>query len=247
MEPIYTPERCLGCRSSSIPIECEGSPEAGILCLSGRPEKGELTIWGSQPYGELKGIFDSLGWDVASIRRGYVVRCSILLGGRPEHHEIQHCTSFLQEEFETNKPSILILLGDTACSLFPEIELSVQHGIPQFMEGDQSIVSHLEWSGYVVGMYGTTIGRRSESLKDSMIEDWVKLKEWIDNGDWQWVPGAEYEDWLAAHRGQVNTIVDDVQYSATDMYHYIRMDECERELFHQFKKSSRSVKWAVPQ
>jgi uracil-DNA glycosylase len=133
------------------------------------------------------------------IRITNTVHCR--LGGnnnKPDEHQIQACASHhLPTEVRQCNPKTIVLLGATACSLCPEIDLVRDHGIPRLMPaGSLSIIP--EWSGWVVAMYHPASGMHDTAMMQPLMEDFKRLGDWR-RGKWpvpvdEWRGREDYQE-----------------------------------------------------
>lgn len=158
-----------------------------IMCIAEKPGQHEAQT-GRILVGDSGKEFNELYLGLAGIKRHEVycsntVKCR--LGGnnnKPTPHQVDICAShWLPEEVQCCNPSLIILLGSTACSLIPEIDLEKQHGIPLQ-------ISHCDyfgsWSGWVFPCYHPAAGLHQTSLMIQLVDDFKRLGRWL-KGLWQ--------------------------------------------------------------
>jgi len=93
---------------------------------------------------------------------------------RPAESLLRCCSeNHLREELATVDPEIIVLCGATACSMYPEIDLELEHGFPRLIG-----------STWVVPMYHPSAGLHLTRLMTQILEDFEKLGMWI-RGKWQ--------------------------------------------------------------
>lgn len=108
------------------------------------------------------------------------VHCRPDLNRKPNATEVQGCSShFLPEELAEVQPEIVVLMGATACSLVPDLDLESEHGIPRLGE-------LYGWAGWIVPMYHPAAGLHDTAMMIPMLEDWELLRKWLDDGTWVW-------------------------------------------------------------
>ena len=109
-----------------------------------------------------------------------VKHCSTI-NRKPTAADIEMCLRCcLKVELNEVRPDIIILMGATACSLVPEVDLEVEHGIPR-------IGTILNWSGWIVPMYHPALGLHETSKMGMLLDDWAGLKRWLkDPSQWGW-------------------------------------------------------------
>jgi DNA polymerase len=112
------------------------------------------------------------------------VQCRPDLNRKPNNKEIWGCArNHIPKELELVRPKVVILMGGTACTLLEEFggkpDLDADHGIPQWRK-------LFGWEGWVVPMYHPAAGMHNTSLMQPLIEDWTKLRWWLEDGKWMW-------------------------------------------------------------
>lgn len=118
---------------------------------------------------------------------GVVHNCFAPQNKKPTDREIQTCAAqHLPDELDAVRPSIVFLMGATACSLVPQINLEVEHGIPQWGE-------LYGWEGWLVPIHHPAAGLHQTSMMIAMLNDWEKVGDWLRTGRWQWATPNESE------------------------------------------------------
>jgi DNA polymerase len=118
--------------------------------------------------------FNELYLPVAGLYRGDVVVynavcCSRIDYSNPSPEDAESCSSmFLGPLLKEVNPTILVPMGQVACSLFPKIKLPLQHGIPV-------VDSWGAWSGVVFPMYHPSAGMRSTGYMIALMSDFDAL------------------------------------------------------------------------
>ena len=179
----------MNCSACSLKYQCvraTGPRPARILCIGERPgvienAKGYCFCG---PTGE---EWDYTYLPLAGLRRQDVMVTNTVLcwaenNRKPTAKEIAACSQFhLPAEIAATKPEIIILMGGTACSLIPDINLEVEHGIPRWGE-------LFGWKGWVVPMDHPAKGLHDTTDMIRMLEDWERLKNWLLNPKqfWPW-------------------------------------------------------------
>ncbi len=98
---------------------------------------------------------------------------------RPAEALLKCCAeNHLREELATVDPKIVVLCGATACSMYPDIDLELEHGFPRLIG-----------STWVVPMYHPAAGLHETRFMTPMLEDWERLGMWM-RGRWE-VPNEE--------------------------------------------------------
>ncbi len=92
---------------------------------------------------------------------------------RPAEALLKCCSeNHLAEELATVDPEIVVLCGATACSMYPDIDLELEHGFPRKIE-----------DRWVVPMYHPAAGLHETRFMTPMLEDWERLGMWM-RGKW---------------------------------------------------------------
>lgn len=142
--------------------------------LTGVPFKGQAGREFNENYLPLAGL------DRADVYVTNTVKCRPDLNRKPSYNEAVGCSShFLPDELANINPEVVVLMGATACSLIPGIDLEAEHGIPRLGE-------LYGWVGWVVPVYHPAAGLHDTSMMIPMLEDWERLRGWLDKGTWVW-------------------------------------------------------------
>lgn len=192
-------ERCRECNSGFCPIPFDGPKNARIVACAERPGQQEQ-------YAALKAIRTGIvpehlnlvgqtgeewnrtylrlaGLDRADIRCGNSVVCGKDNNRKPSSKEVAMCSELhLKGELLRTMPEVLFLMGATACSLVSSIQLDVDHGIPFWHCGPKL----WGWQGWIVPIHHPASGLHNTGDMTHMMEDWKKVGEWLDSGEWMW-------------------------------------------------------------
>lgn len=185
--------RCPTCPNKYFCIPSDGPTTARIAAFGERPGQWEernaqrgFTGYGPRhcfigPTGEE--FNDNYLW-LAGLDRdemyvGNVVKCGEDFNKKPGAKDLSCAYHFLPGELAEVNPEIVILMGASACSFVPDIDLSTEHGIPRPAE-------LFGWVGWVVPMYHPASGLHDSAMMIPMLEDWERLKPWLETGAWQW-------------------------------------------------------------
>jgi uracil-DNA glycosylase family 4 len=177
-------ERCPTCPSWHTPIMGDGPEPSNILIIGDRP--GEDSVKRRLPaQGKWSKEFnDNYLWK-AGLRREDVritetIKCCSVNGKKTTDIETESCSHrFLPGEIEDCSPTVIILLGSTACSrAIPEIDLDIEHGIPRL-----GAIHGSDWEGIIVPMYHPALGLRDTSKMTPLLEDFERLGEFLE-GKW---------------------------------------------------------------
>lgn len=113
------------------------------------------------------------------------VKCR--LGGnnnKPSEEQVQACAPHhLPGEVERTQPSVLVLMGATACSLVPKIQLDKDHGMPvRVQNGDSNALGG--WEGWAWPTFHPASGLHQTSMMIPLMEDFERLGRWR-RGRWR--------------------------------------------------------------
>lgn len=129
------------------------------------------------------------GLDRAEVYCDNAVRCWLgMNNNKPTDKQIEACASnHLPGSIARCEPSIIFLLGATACSLIPEIEIDKDHGIPIWVDstGRPELEKYFgDWSGWVFPSFHPAAALHSTSMMIPLLEDFERFKLWRA-GKWQ--------------------------------------------------------------
>lgn len=171
----------------------DGPIDAEIMCIGEAPGKTEeyTGVVLSGPTGK---EFNGLYLQLAGLSRDQVyatntVKHCSTINRKPTDADIKRCTECkLRLELQEVEPSIVILMGATACSLVPDIDLEVEHGIPR-----TATIFDREY--IVIPMWHPALGLHSTSAITDLMADWSKLKGFIEDGSWVWPVDDKVRDY----------------------------------------------------
>lgn len=148
------------------------------------------------------------GLERESVFTGNVVQCGADSNRKPTQREARVCgANHIPEELAEINPGVVILMGATACSLVPEIDLEVEHGIPR-----QARL--YDWEGVVVPIYHPALGLHEGSKMGLLLDDWAGVGEWM-RGEGQSTPINEY----TRDYGVIRTYSDLTNYCRLDQFY----------------------------
>jgi DNA polymerase len=152
-------------------------------------------------------------------------KCRPDLNRKPTFKEAFDCASHhLPQELADVSPEIVILMGATACSLVPDIDLEVEHGIPRHG-------SLFGWEGYMVPMYHPAAGLHDTGMMVPLLEDWEGLREWLRSGVWGWPVDSVSRDYALLQ-------------SRSDLFNYIGLTRLP-DLMGVDTESHGGVPWSL--
>lgn len=95
--------------------------------------------------------------------------------GKSDPADTLVCASFhLPDEIDSCSPEFIVLMGAAACSLIPDINLGVEHGIPRYNE------TLFGWTGTIIPMDHPSGGMHDTSLMIPLLEDFARLRHILD-------------------------------------------------------------------
>lgn len=178
--------RCEICLGTCRPVFGSGPRPAHIMGIGERPGGDEnkvgIPFVGKAGQEQTETYFPLAGLDRDDIYITNTVKCFAEGNRKPTDKEIAGCAAhFLEDEIDEVNPNIIILLGGTACSLIPSIDLDIHHGIPQYVD------DFFGWSGPVIPMYHPAAGMHDGTKMIPLLEDWERLES-ILAGEFPWEP-----------------------------------------------------------
>lgn len=207
--------RCAICPNKYRCVPGDGPTPARVLLIGEAPGRDEDS--GGRPFiGQAGRELNENYLNLAGLERDEVyitntVKCRPDLNRKPSTNEAVGCSShWLPSELELVQPEVVILMGATACSLVVGedgrggIDLEAEHGIPRLGE-------LYGWVGWIVPINHPAAGLHDTSMMIPMLEDWERLRGWLDNGTWVWpVDSTQLKDYrLAVHPDDVDKYFSD--------------------------------------
>lgn len=203
--------RCNVCDHNCRFVAPDGPSPCEVMFIGEKP--GQQEDRGGRPFiGDSGREFNQNYLSLAGLSREDIritntVKCR--LGGnnnKPTPEQIRTCASHhLPREIADSAPSVCVLMGATACSLVPDIELEKEHGIPRWIESTQSEI--LNWDGWIVPMFHPASGLHDTGMMIPLLEDFERLGLWLKN---RWTPPSRsYDpDYKIATRDDLDTLTD---------------------------------------
>ncbi len=167
---------------------CRDKPPAphGVMLVAEKPGVQEAAR-GRVLVGDTGKELDQTYLPLAGLDRRDVYCTNVLkchLGGsnsKPTLAQVHACASHhLPDEVAQCNPTVIVLLGTTACELVPEIELDKQHGIPVYFDGSDSHPYFGYWSGWLFPCYHPAVGLHQTSMMIHMLADFKRLGLWLN-------------------------------------------------------------------
>lgn len=200
-------DRCDLCPRTNTCVQPNGPTPSKYLAIGEAPGRDEDTR--GEPFVGMAGeendhtYLPRAGLTREMVRYTNVVRCRPHQNKKPSEKLVVCCGNWhLVKEIESCQPEVIFLLGATATSLWPRLNLEVEHGIPQWVDGQESVLSGLEWSGWVVPMFHPAAGLHDGGMMIPMLEDWEGLERWLRTGEWGWPT----DQWPTTHYKLVRTV-----------------------------------------
>lgn len=194
-------DRCPTCPARYRCVSGDGPIDARVMTIGEAPGREEDS--GGRPFIGMAGKeFNRNYLQLAGLERDDVyvtnsVRCRPDLNRKPAPHEVKGCSShFLPDELALINPEVVILMGATACSLIPGIDLEAEHGVPRLGE-------LFGWSGWVVPINHPAAGLHDTTMMGPMLDDWEQLGAWLRTGEWLWPIDTAVRDY-----GLLDTVVE---------------------------------------
>jgi uracil-DNA glycosylase family 4 len=181
------PTRCSRCTGQYRMVLGDGPTSCRVMCIGEKP--GENEDRRGRVFVGPAGMEYDHYLSLAGLHRDEVyttnaVKCRT--GGnnnKPSDRDVSVCAGYhIPNELEMVHPTIVILMGATACSLaVQDIDLETQHGIP--FRGDL-----WAWNGWIVPMYHPAAGLHDTSTMIPLLEDWERLGGWLSH---KWIPPTD--------------------------------------------------------
>ncbi len=125
------------------------------------------------------------GWERREVRVTNAVKCRLGDNNNaPSPAQVRHCAGhWLPGEIADCQPSLIVLMGATACSLVPKIELELDHGRPVWVDDGESEFFG-DWHGMVWPSFHPAAGLHESRMMTPLLEDWERLGRWR-RGKWK--------------------------------------------------------------
>ncbi len=199
---------CPPCLRKYRAIGGSGPQPCDVLAIAERPGSDE-NRYGEVLCGKTGQEWDELYLPLAGLDRSEVRACNTVLcwaesNKTPTAKEAAQCAiSHLPREIEATDPSVIILMGATACSLVPGIRLDLHHGVPQ---STAKVGDLFGWSGWLVPMYHPSIGLHESRWMQICMEDWQELGAILSENNFEDDPEPEEHDYQIADRDSLRDL-----------------------------------------
>ena len=173
-----TLDRCNDCSRIYECIQADGPQPCRTYWLSTCPGQDDRRIpWSGRAGKE----FNQNYLQIASLSRSelridYAVRCAQTGNRTPSPELISACSSnHVEQELWLTQPEIIVLMGAQACSLAPEINLQVHHGILQY-------VPFFGEMRRIFPLYNPAAGLHDAKMMIPLLEDFESLRYILNTG-----------------------------------------------------------------
>lgn len=175
--------RCDQCDPTCRLILGDGPLPCDTLFIGEKPGVDE-DFRGRPFVGQTGMELDNTYLPIAGLDRGEVRvtnTCKCRLGGnntKPSDKQIAACAShWLPAEIDRCQPLVIFLLGATACSLVPRIELDKDHGLP--LEVTAAECPYFGgWSGWVFPSYHPAAALHDTGMMIPLLDDFERFRKW---------------------------------------------------------------------
>lgn len=185
--------RCPACSCDFPIIPGDGPPRSPYVFVGERPGFDE-SFNSLRPFtGHAGREFNYHYLQLAGLERDggsvYItntVKCFAAGNRKPSDWEVEACSlHHLKGEIEHHDPELVILMGGTALSLVPELDLETHHGIPQWVE----LFGVMRW---VLPTYHPALGLHSPKAIRDLISDFKALGRVIEEGPESVIPADDH-------------------------------------------------------
>lgn len=142
------------------------------------------------------------------------VKCR--LGGnntKPTDKQILACAEhWLPTEIDRANPNIIVLLGATACSLVPRIELDKDHGLPIEVSAEDCPYFG-GWDGWVFPSFHPAAALHDTGMMIPLLDDFERFRRWRA-GAWKMPVDSSTHDYrVLESKAEINKTFDRCQYT----------------------------------
>jgi len=183
-------DRCSVCDYTCKWVRPTGPQPASLLLLGEKPGKNE-SKYGHCFVGDAGRELDKVYLPLAGLERKDVritncVKCRLGHSDlKPTPKQIDACARhWLPGEVEAVEPELIILMGATACSLVPSIELAKEHGIIRWVSRADHGGVFGDWEGLCLPMFHPAAGLHLGSVMIHLLDDFRRLRKFV-RGTWR--------------------------------------------------------------
>lgn len=171
-------QRCPDCPALYRCVPGDGPEPARVLFIGGSPgteEDRPVPMFSGKSGKEFNETYLRLaGLDRDEIRITNSRKCRAEKQGKVDPADTFSCAAFhLPDEIDSCSPEVIVLMGAAACSLIPDINLGVEHGIPRYE-------TLFGWTGTIVPMDHPSGGMHDTSMMIPLLEDFARLRHILD-------------------------------------------------------------------
>lgn len=201
--------RCPSCDRSCRFVQPTGPVPCSTLFIGEKPGREEASrgyVFAGDTGKELDGLYLPLaGLDREDVRITNTVKCRLGdSNDKPTPEQVRSCAlHHLPGEIAECRPKVIVLLGATACSLVPKVELDKDHGIPVRVEAGE-VEYFGQWSGWVWPSYHPASALHDTGMMIPLLDDFERLRKWR-RGKWRppYEQRNESVDYAVADRASV--------------------------------------------
>jgi len=176
------PSRCGICPNTHRCVGGDGVKPNKLMFIGEAPGREE--DWGGRPFiGRAGDEFNNHYLGLAGLDRDDIYITNTMKcrptdqNKKPSTGQVLGCSSYhIPGELDEVEPDVVVLMGATACSMVPDIDLELEHGIPRYGE-------LFGREGLVVPMFHPAAGMHDPSKMIPLMEDFKRLGKWLQ-GDW---------------------------------------------------------------
>lgn len=173
--------RCKSCDCRYTPVPGDGPKPCRFMAIGERPGPDEnrdgIPFVGKSGQEQNENYLPLAGLSRDDVYVTNAVKCYADQNRKPSATEIMECSRHhLIHELNAIKPELVFLLGASACSLCPEIDLELHHGFPLH-------VNLLGRDVIAVPMYHPAAGMHDTGVMIPLLEDWERARD-VVNGTW---------------------------------------------------------------
>lgn len=219
--------KCEVCEFDCRFAQPTGPRPASTMAIGEKPGRQEAYT-GRVFVGDAGEEVNKLYFPLAGLDRDdvYVSNCvKCWLGGnnnKPTPKQVEGCgRHWLPDEVAECRPQVIILMGSTACSLVPKIELDKDHGIPVWVEVEEHRGILGEWEGWVWPSYHPAAALHETRMMTPLLEDFKRLGLWLAG---KWTPPTVADEEVDYRVLESKREILDVIYDPVPSYGWLPVD-----------------------
>lgn len=182
-------DRCPSCNHECRYASPTGPVPATVMAIGEKPGRQEANferVFIGDTGKELDGLYLPLaGLDRDEVRVTNTVKCWLGFNNdKPTPEQVRSCgMHHLPAEVAACSPEVIILLGSTACSLVPKIELDKDHGLPVWVDPGE-VEFFGQWGGWVWPSYHPASALHDTGMMIPLVDDFERFRKWR-RGKWR--------------------------------------------------------------